>query len=491
MKKIKQSKNTEIKSTKNKAGISSALIFIVIIISIVSGAAFALKDKHDASTVETINSEYVNLNAKSDAWSCPYLVSGDTDNSNALIIYNPSDVVSNVIVKIYNIKGELINEKDVEIKPKARISESIFSYGANLNASAIVESFGSPIVVYRSLLLSDGQEIIPCVKTPSSIIELDNLVTKRNTNSYLYLNNPHNVSVVVDIKAKLVDTSMDPFGIVLDDSRGIVIGAFGRADVDLQAMFGRYSLLNITVVSRSGFISGEALVDYKDGYVTNGQTIVTSSYSENMSDTSYLFTKSPANIFAQSNTLASSILNVASIGTENRLINSEEQTLGAGATSSIVDLGTEFGFHVVKTKVKHNKAKKTKSDTERVDEIIKSNKPFISIVSSYLTNEIVSASASTSSKSKNVILAAKDSDTVAIYNTSKNKSKVSISFIGDTKEPQKNIEIDGNSLITFSLNDTETSPNIVILSIDSTQEIVVAGTRIGFSGVTNGVYVKK
>ena len=469
MKKIKQSKNTEIKSTKNKAGISSALIFIVIIISIVSGAAFALKDKHDASTVETINSEYVNLNAKSDAWSCPYLVSGDTDNSNALIIYNPSDVVSNVIVKIYNIKGELINEKDVEIKPKARISESIFSYGANLNASAIVESFGSPIVVYRSLLLSDGQEIIPCVKTPSSIIELDNLVTKRNTNSYLYLNNPHNESVVV----------------------GIVIGAFGRADVDLQAMFGRYSLLNITVVSRSGFISGEALVDYKDGNVTNGQTIVTSSYSENMSDTSYLFTKSPANIFAQSNTLASSILNVASIGTENRLINSEEQTLGAGATSSIVDLGTEFGFHVVKTKVKHNKAKKTKSDTERVDEIIKSNKPFISIVSSYLTNEIVSASASTSSKSKNVILAAKDSDTVAIYNTSKNKSKVSISFIGDTKEPQKNIEIDGNSLITFSLNDTETSPNIVILSIDSTQEIVVAGTRIGFSGVTNGVYVKK
>ena len=165
--------------------------------------------------------------------------------------------------------------------------------------------------------------------------------------------------------------------------------------------------------------------------------------------------------------------------------------MGAGATSSIVDLGTEFGFHVVKTKVKHNKAKKTKSDTERVDEIIKSNKPFISIVSSYLTNEIVSASASTSSKSKNVILAAKDSDTVAIYNTSKNKSKVSISFIGDTKEPQKNIEIDGNSLITFSLNDTETSPNIVILSIDSTQEIVVAGTRIGFSGVTNGVYVKK
>jgi hypothetical protein len=121
------------------------------------------------------------------------------------------------------------------------------------------------MVVYRSLLLSDGQEIIPCVKTPSSIIELDNLVTKRNTNSYLYLNNPHNVSVVVDIKAKVSGhIHMDPFGIVLDDSRGIVIGAFGRADVDLQAMFGRYSLLNITVVSRSGFISGEALVDYKD-----------------------------------------------------------------------------------------------------------------------------------------------------------------------------------------------------------------------------------
>ena len=162
--------------------------------------------------------------------------------------------------------------------------------------------------------------MLPCVKNPKDILELDNLTTAQYTNTTLILNNPFSADVVVDVNARLVDNTQSPFKVLLDDAKAIVIPGHGRVDIDVQKTFGRYPMINLTVQTRSGFISGEAIVNKQIANTSNGQTIVTSSLSNYTNDTSYIFGNSPLTIYAQSNLSKSAALDIKAYGTDNRTI---------------------------------------------------------------------------------------------------------------------------------------------------------------------------
>ena len=270
--------------------LTSPIFFIIICALVVAGAFYGTKNISPKSKkIDSINSEFVNLNSVSDSWSCPYLVSNSTSVDNQIIYYNPSDKEANITVHLYNLDGSLLSSKDFKLKSKSSLSELVSTYGENVNASGVIESFGSPIVVYRNIVLSDGPEVLPCVKNPKDILELDNLTTAQYTNTTLILNNPFSADVVVDVNARLVDNTQSPFKVLLDDAKAIVIPGHGRVDIDVQKTFGRYPMINLTVQTRSGFISGEAIVNKQIANTSNGQTIVTSSLSNYTNDTSYIF----------------------------------------------------------------------------------------------------------------------------------------------------------------------------------------------------------
>lgn len=496
MKKSKESpkktkKEYNLDKSDKQAWFLSPFVFILFCTTLISSIAFGLQNKQNSSTkITSINSEFVNLNASSDSWSCPYLSSGETENLNSIVFYNPSDLTTKVTLQLFNIDGSLLNSKDFPLEPKASFSQLLSAYGKNLNVTALVESFGAPVIVYRDLKLSDGKEILPCSKNPKDVLEFDNLTTKRNTNTTLMLANPHDDSIVVDIKARLVDTSSTPYKVVLDDVRGVVISAFGRTDIDLQAAFGRYSLIDLTVITRSGFITGEALVDYKDEGIASGQTIVTSSLTNNLTSTSYAFGNSPLNIYGQSNTGTSTFVDVDSYGSENRILSEPGQSLTVGATMPIVDPGVEFGYHVVKLTSKQGK-KVTNSEEDTRSELLQKNLSYNTFVAGNITKDTVSSYNASSLTSKSILLASTDTDNIAIYNTSKKTTKVTVTFISNSIIPQKTIELQANSFTSFSMNDLDIAPGTILLSIDSTQDIVVSSARSDFSGITNGVYLKK
>lgn len=485
----------EVQENKNASfftKLRSPLFIIVICALLISGAAFGFSEvkKNDSGKINAINSEYVDINSISDSWNCPFLTSGVTENSNSLILFNPGTKASETSLKLYGVDGKELASRDYKIAAGESKVEAISSFGNSVNASAVIESFGAPVVVYRQLSLSDGREILPCVRNPQDVLELDNLVTKRNTNSTLILSNPHNESVVVDIKARLFNTDQTPFTVQLDDSKGVVIPAYGRTDVDLQATFGRHSMINITVDTRSGFISGEALVEYKDGGDNEGQTIVTSSVSNLMRDETYVFGSSPLNILAQSSTLKTASVDLEALGTGNRVLNAEPQSLAIGSASTLIDPGAEYGFHAVKLKTNIEQGKGNSNLDQDLDsEDSETEIPFISIVSRYLGKDEVGSNTASSLKSKNVILATLDDDYVGILNPTLKNAKVTISFLG-TNIPSKTLTLSANSYDGFSLNDLELS-GLTLLKIESTQEIAVAASRTDLSGVTSGVYLKK
>lgn len=469
----------------------SPLAVIVICALLISGAAFGFSnvEKNDSGKVNPINSEYVDVNSLSDSWSCPYLSSGATENNNSIIFYNPGFKTADVSMKLNNVDGSELANKDYEIKSNEVESEAISTFGTGANVSALIESFGAPIIVYRQLRLSDGLEIIPCVKNPQDVLEFDNLVTKRNTNTTLMLSNPHNESVVVDVKARLFNTDQTPFQVQLDDLKGVVIPAFGRMDIDLQAVFGRHSIINVSVDTRSGFISGEALVDYKDGGDNEGQSIVSSSFSNLMNNTSFIFNAAPINILAQSSTTNTASVDIEALGTGNRVLNAEPQSLAIGSASPIADPGAEYGFHALKFTTNIESRKGSDLDKELGGDTLESDIPFISIVSRYLSKDKVSSYTATSNKSKEIILATRDDDTVGFLNPSDKEAKVSVSFIG-TSLPSRKLTLAPNSFDFFSLNELELS-GFVMLKIVANQNIVASSIRSDFGGVTSGVYLKK
>ena len=227
--------------------LTSPIFFIIICALVVAGAFYGTKNISPKSKkIDSINSEFVNLNSVSDSWSCPYLVSNSTSVDNQIIYYNPSDKEANITVHLYNLDGSLLSSKDFKLKSKSSLSELVSTYGENVNASGVIESFGSPIVVYRNIVLSDGPEVLPCVKNPKDILELDNLTTAQYTNTTLILNNPFSADVVVDVNARLVDNTQSPFKVLLDDAKAIVIPGHGRVDIDVQKTFGRYPMINLT-----------------------------------------------------------------------------------------------------------------------------------------------------------------------------------------------------------------------------------------------------
>ncbi|MEI2834066.1 MAG: hypothetical protein V9G25_04660 [Acidimicrobiia bacterium] len=470
--------------------LTSPIFFIIICALVVAGAFYGTKNISPKSKkIDSINSEFVNLNSVSDSWSCPYLVSNSTSVDNQIIYYNPSDKEANITVHLYNLDGSLLSSKDFKLKSKSSLSELVSTYGENVNASGVIESFGSPIVVYRNIVLSDGPEVLPCVKNPKDILELDNLTTAQYTNTTLILNNPFSADVVVDVNARLVDNTQSPFKVLLDDAKAIVIPGHGRVDIDVQKTFGRYPMINLTVQTRSGFISGEAIVNKQIANTSNGQTIVTSSLSNYTNDTSYIFGNSPLTIYAQSNLSKSAALDIKAYGTDNRTIATQEQSINVGSTISIADPGVEFGFHVVE--IISNAGKIITKNGASNDEVLAQNRSsFVSYVGSFTNNETLSASTVTSLTSKSIVLVARDSDTLGLFNPSTKTTKVNVSFI-DTNIKQLSFEIGPNSFFRYVLNEVDLKPGVVVLSIDSTQDLVASSSRIGLSGITNGVYIKK
>ena len=425
--------------------LTSPIFFIIICALVVAGAFYGTKNISPKSKkIDSINSEFVNLNS---------------------------------------VSGSLLSSKDFKLKSKSSLSELVSTYGENVNASGVIESFGSPIVVYRNIVLSDGPEVLPCVKNPKDILELDNLTTAQYTNTTLILNNPFSADVVVDVNARLVDNTQSPFKVLLDDAKAIVIPGHGRVDIDVQKTFGRYPMINLTVQTRSGFISGEAIVNKQIANTPNGQTIVTSSLSNYTNDTSYIFGNSPLTIYAQSN------LDIKAYGTDNRTIATQEQSINVGSTISIADPGVEFGFHVVE--IISNAGKIITKNGASNDEVLAQNRSsFVSYVGSFTNNETLSASTVTSLTSKSIVLVARDSDTLGLFNPSTKTTKVNVSFI-DTNIKQLSFEIGPNSFFRYVLNEVDLKPGVVVLSIDSTQDLVASSSRIGLSGITNGVYIKK
>lgn len=486
-----KAEKTKIEKTPISMKFKSPIFLIIICAVLLTGAAlgFSNVSKDNSGKINAINPEYVDLTSGSDAWNCPYLTSGADETYNSIAILNPGTRTSEISLKLYDINGKEIASKDYSLKPGESKRESISSFGKNINASAVVQSFGSPIVVYRLLALSDGKELLPCVRNSQDIIELDNLVTKRNTNTTLMLSNPHNEAVVADVRGRLFDSDKAPFQVQLDDLKGVVIPAFGRIDVDLQAAFGRHAMINVTVDTRSGFISGEALVDYKEGGDVQGQTIVTSSYSNLIENNSYLFGYAPLNIFAQSNTLNTASIDLESIGTGNRTLNAESTSVAIGSATSLSDPGVDYGFHGVKIDTNIGSSKNVSSGNSSDVELSYSGRPFVSVVSSFLSKGIVSSNTALSLKSKDIILPALDDDFIGILNPSAKDCKVTISFLG-TNIAAKQFNLLANSFESFSLNDYELS-GLTFLKIEATQNVVASASRIDFSGITRGVYLKK
>ena len=213
------------------------------------------------------------------------------------------------------------------------------------------------------------------------------------------------------------------------------------------------------------------------------------SLSNYTNDTSYIFGNSPLTIYAQSNLSKSAALDIKAYGTDNRTIATQEQSINVGSTISIADPGVEFGFHVVE--IISNAGKIITKNGASNDEVLAQNRSsFVSYVGSFTNNETLSASTVTSLTSKSIVLVARDSDTLGLFNPSTKTTKVNVSFI-DTNIKQLSFEIGPNSFFRYVLNEVDLKPGVVVLSIDSTQDLVASSSRIGLSGITNGVYIKK
>lgn len=445
---------------------SSKLGYVIIgACVLIMTLAFVFTQQVDARATpqpEKIPADSVKASSLSTSWICP--ISGSAASADSILLSNPDfDRSANVQVVSYDPAGNVTGKTELKIEPSATKEIGLNILGSNDASSILVDSFSGSIVVFRSMTLSDGVELLPCINNFSSQAVFPNLETIRNSNSIIVLANPYDEAVVVDVVGTLTDTSINPPISVLDEIRGVIIPAHGRVNLDLQSEFGRYGLVSVAVNSRSGFFGAEAFLSFTGGESVQGQTVVSAAPDISSSKNQSWVGVAPTRVVARNDSQHSFSLGITALASDKRSINGEPQVISPFTTSTLNNIGSDF---------------LTRTMTLAIED--SSNKPN-NIFASWIhaSGNAVSSGSTNHQGSLRALALVNNQDNLFIYNPNREKATIAIQILGSNNK--KEITLDGLLYTAVPLNFLALQSDSV-LEVTSTQKIVSA---VGDSKMTH------
>lgn len=457
---------TEIPAQSSRLGYGIILLCVVImVIGVFITQQF---DKKVAPQPKAYPSDVVNVDALSATWTCP--VSGEGTDS--LLISNPdSERAAQVNVRAYDSAGTLKGSVDVTLEASQTEKVLVSDVAADSTTSIVVQSFSSSIVVVRNIELSDGNELVSCINDPVSEADFSNLVTVRNANALVVIANPYDVPVVVDLLANLTDNSVNPPSTIVDEERGVIVPAHGRVAIDLQSEFGRYSIVSVNLKSRSGFFVSEVFQSFTGGESTNGQTII-SRIHETKNNKNVLWTGiAPTRIVARNDSNHTHSVQLDVLASDNRSISGEAQTVTAGSTTILENLGADFSARLVQVS------------------IVKSSHRPSAIFTSWIhaAGNAVSAGSSTLEPAMRAFVPVAVLDTLYVYNPGSSKASVTVSIAGTAKTIK--VELDPLQFKGVSLEGLGVDVSTFV-DVSSTKPIVSGAGDKAFTRYSQGIDIR-
>jgi hypothetical protein len=411
----------------------------------------------------------LNISALSASWSCP--IAGNPAEGDSLLITNSdAERTTQVTISAHTPAGEEAGRLDVDIEPQTTREVALSQVTTNAETSLFVESFNGAVSVFRSLTLSDGQEFVRCDSTTTQSAQLVGISSLRGTNAAVVLANPYDQAVVVDMTATLVDTSIEPARTVLDEKRGIIVPARGRTTIDVQAEFGRYSLVNISVKSRSGFFSAEARQSYSLPGEASGETIITAASDLTDASESFVPGMAPTRIAVLNGDSRTHSVTLEAFATDKRFVTSEPQLVGAASSSLLTVPGDDFGVRTISFAVER---------AERPPENM-------FVAWSRAAVRSVSSGDGVARSSENFVVPAVAGDTLYIFNSSDEETDVTLAY--STIPATKTITVAPRTYLAVEL-DLDVADVNSIVSIASDKRIYIGMSDETLTRFTSGINV--
>jgi|GEM_PF-3104319 len=469
---VEKKRVSKMKKEKNLAKSSKLgffTVFTCVAIFVVALLVTVGFDPVDKPQPNFVPADSVKVSALSTSWSCP--IAGGNGTSDSIVVSNPDMARSaNVEISIFDALGKKVNSEITKVEPNSFLVRNASSLRSNNQSTVFVESFSAPVAVFRSLNLSDGEELVGCVNDLGSKASFPNLTTIRNANSVIVLSNPYDEAVVVDVTANLFNTAEESSIPVLDDVKGQIIPAKGRLDLNLQSLFGRFDVASVDVVSRSGFFASEALITYAGAQNITGQTVV--SAARDLSATKKLSWTgiNPTRIVAKNGSVNTHSLNFVALALDNRSLSPEPKIMAAGTTSVLENLGADFGSRTITLSVEAGP-----------------NKPR-DIYAAWLhaSANAVSSGSQEGQNSRNHLVPVSKTSRLIIFNSGKKEAKVEYSILGSSKIKTSAVETGTFKVIDLADLNIE---SVSIIKVDSNQNVVISSSSPGFSNFAPSVEV--
>ncbi len=441
--------------------ISSKLgIITIFVCAAIALSAFFITSSFDSTErpqPKFVPADAVKVSSLSTSWACPITRGGS--GSDSIIISNPDESRSaNVEISIFDQQGTKAKSHTLTIEPKSFIVKDASALGIAEKSSVFVESFSAPIAVSRSLNLSDGEELIGCINDLRSIASFPNLITVRNTNSVLALSNPYEEAVVVDVQASLLNSTQEGSVPVLDDVKGQIIPAKGRLDLDLQTLFGRFDVVSVDVVSRSGFFAAEALITYTQAHEFTGQTLIPAARNLSVSSQLHWVGIDPTRIVATNGSDNTHSINFTVLAEDKRSLSPSPKLIAPGTAAVLENLGLDFGPRTATLSIEAGP-----------------NKPK-NIYAAWIHASVnaVSSGSQEGQNSKTHLLGVTIDSRLNIFNSSKKDATVRYSILGSKEIKSKTVK--AGTFVIIDLVDL-TINSTSMLYVESTQDVVVASSN--------------
>jgi hypothetical protein len=465
----RKAKSRNEKKLKSSSKLGFMTVFACVAIALLSFVVTTSFSANARPQPKFVPADALKASALSTSWVCP--ISGAGIVSNSVVISNPdTSRTANVEISLFDSLGNKIGSEIVKVEPNSFLIRSPNSLGAKNDTSLFVDSFSAPIAVFRSLKLSDGEELLGCVNDLRSTASFPNLTTIRNANSTLVLSNPYDEAVVVDINATLITLSEGGAIPTLDDIKGQIIPAKGRLDLDLQNQFGRFDVVSVDVASRSGFFAAEALIAYSGATGSNGQTVV-SAASELANRTQLNWAGvDPTRIIAKNGSKNTFSLNSKALATDQRSLSPEPTPIPAGTSAILENLGLDFGIRNITLEVEEGSNK--------------ANNIYAAWI--HASDSAVSSGSQKGQNSKSHLVPVTSGDRLNIFNSGKKQVKITYSILGS--RAVKSMTINPGIFTVVDLSELEISAATVV-QLNADRKVIVSSSNSTSSRFTPSIEV--
>lgn len=457
---------------KNQSSSKLGLLVIFVCLILVSASIFISQQfqAKEKPEVTFIPADAIKVSAISTTWICP--IPGDSNKGDSLIISNPDPKrKANVEISSFDRQGKKLGDSKLGVEQSSWKTFDISKVNSTPDSTVLIESFASSVVVYRKIALSDGIEYISCSNNLSSRSVFTNLITLRNSNSFLVLANPYDEAIVIDIAANLIDTSVSPPTLSADQLRGLIVPAKGRLDIDLQKEFGRHSLVGLDVTSRSGFFASEVLVSMSGAQSANGETIVHPSNRVSEQEKHYWTGISPTRISVSNYSSNAHSFGLNASALDKRSVIAEPKTVPPGSTLLLDEIGSDFQFRNL------------------ILEVEKGPNTSKAIFASWLRTQgdAVSGGSQLGRPFSMSFMPISSEDNLFLFNPNKSKIEVKVKIVGTTKLAK--LEIEPGGYVSSDLAELAIE-NFSMIEISSSKPVVVSASDNNGARNISGIELK-